>query len=62
MAPLIGAIATFVVAWVAREVCDIIAATVTALIITAHRPATGPRSISTTELPCPTPQQRLVRS
>lgn len=62
MAPLIGAIATFAVAWVARDVCDIIAATITALIITAHRAATRPHAVSTTELPCPTPQQRLVRS
>ena len=62
MAPLLGAIATFAFAWIAGPAADVIAATITALIITAHRAATRPRTVSTTELPCPTPQQRLVRS
>lgn len=62
MAPLIGAVATFAFAWIAGPTADIIVATITALIVTAHRAATRPRSVSTTELPCPTPQQRLVRS
>lgn len=60
MSPLIGAIATFIVAWIAGPTADIIAATVTALIITARRAATRPRTVSTTELSCPTEQ--LVRS
>lgn len=60
MAPLIGAIATFIVAWIAGPAADIIVATITALIVMAHRAATRPRSDSTTELPCPTEQ--LVRS
>lgn len=59
MSPLIGAIATFAFAWVARDVCDIIVATVTVLIVTARRSATRPRTTATTELPCPTEQ--LVR-
>ncbi len=57
MSPLIGAVATFIFAWVARDVCDIIAATITALIVMARQ-----HTVTTTELPCPTPQQRLVRS
>lgn len=58
MAPLLGAVATFAVAWVARDVCDIIAATITALIVTARRLLT--KATAPIELPCPTEQ--LVRS
>ncbi|QTI66872.1 hypothetical protein [Gordonia polyisoprenivorans] len=58
MAPLLGAVATWAVAWVARDVCDITAATITALIITARRSLT--KTAAPIELPCPTEQ--LVRS
>ncbi|GAB2671983.1 hypothetical protein GCM10027169_37240 [Gordonia jinhuaensis] len=49
MSPLTGAIATFIAAWVARDVCDIIVAAVTALIVTARRSATRPRTTATTD-------------
>lgn len=58
MAPLIGAVATFIVAWVAGPAFDITFAAITALIITARRSLT--KTAAPIELPCPTEQ--LVRS
>ncbi|MFT4126120.1 MAG: hypothetical protein QM662_07795 [Gordonia sp. (in: high G+C Gram-positive bacteria)] len=60
MSPLIGAAATLVFAWVAGPALDLIFATITALIVTARRSLT--KTTAPIELPCPTPQQRLVRS
>ncbi|MGC5245567.1 hypothetical protein ACPXB3_01340 [Gordonia sp. DT219] len=58
MSPLIGAVATFAAARGAGPAFDIIAATVTALIVTARRSLT--KTTAPIEFPCPTEQ--LVRS